>query len=207
MNASRDEVNRAIREASLGQLSAQLEDQPIGENGKKLSGGQKQRISIARAVLRIIKGAAILIADEPTSALDEPTGQEIIQQIFSLVKTMYVTALIVTHDFKIIVDETNVDEVIVIEEGKIVDKGTVSHLISKKGFFAQRLQQAKSAIAAPLEEKKEKCSDLRLDESDSSEMPSQVVVARSIQGSDDEDDESVTRDESHRPLLTGFRRS
>lgn len=204
MDATPEQIRQAISDASLIPLSEELQQDTIGENGKKLSGGQKQRISIARAILRIMQGAAILIADEPTSALDEQTSIQIIQQIYTLVKKMAVTALIVTHDFKIIADETLVDEIIVVDSGQLVDRGKISQLMTRNGLFSQQLQQAKAAISERTEEEKIPLKkEGELSNSIYRFSPPKKPVIRSIQGDPQHDEYS--NEDSHTPLLRGMR--
>ena len=93
----------------------------VGENGVQLSGGQKQRISIARALLR---NPPILVLDEPTSALDVDTEQKIIKTINSLSGER--TIIMIAHRFSTI---KNADEIVVMDEGKIIDVGSHDKLM------------------------------------------------------------------------------
>jgi ATP-binding cassette subfamily B protein len=101
----------------------------VGERGVTLSGGQKQRISIARA---LIKNAPILILDDSLSAVDTKTENEILSQINQYMKGR--TAILVTHK---IASLANFDRILVIDEGKIVEKGTHHELISLAGIYSE----------------------------------------------------------------------
>src|SRR5207247_1714855 len=93
------------------------------------SGGQKQRIGIARAFL---KEAPILILDEPTSALDLETEAEIMETLKNLMRRQ--TTLIVTHRLSTI---HHVDQIHVLENGVVIESGTGSELLQKKGVYAR----------------------------------------------------------------------
>ena len=99
------------------------EDELLGNNGINLSGGQKQRISIAR---ELYKDVEILIMDEATSALDTETEKRIQENIEAL-KGKY-TILVIAHRISTI---KNVDSVIVLDKGKIIESGTFSQVIKK----------------------------------------------------------------------------
>ncbi|RUM49386.1 MAG: ABC transporter ATP-binding protein [Hydrogenothermus sp.] len=102
-------------------------DTVLGEKGSRLSGGEKQRISIARIFL---KNPEILIIDEGTSALDVETEEYIMDEIKNHFKDK--TILMITHRLSII---DIVDKIVVIENGKIIEEGSFSELIEKKGTF------------------------------------------------------------------------
>jgi ATP-binding cassette, subfamily B, bacterial MsbA len=101
----------------------------LGDRGVKLSGGQKQRIALARA---IYKNPDILILDEATSALDTES-ERIIQNSINTIKHQY-TIIVVAHRISTIQDA---DTIVVIEGGRIVEKGTYQELLSKNGTFAR----------------------------------------------------------------------
>jgi subfamily B ATP-binding cassette protein MsbA len=102
-------------------------DTVIGERGNKLSGGQKQRLSIARAVL---KNPEILILDEATSALDTESERLVQDALIEMMKSR--TSIVIAHRLSTI---QNVDLIIVLQNGKIVERGTHDELISKKGAY------------------------------------------------------------------------
>ncbi len=99
----------------------------VGERGSKLSGGQKQRITIARALL---KNPSILILDEATSALDSESEMLVQDAINKLMKSR--TSVVIAHRLSTI---QNADEILVINEGKIVERGTHRELISEDGIY------------------------------------------------------------------------
>ena len=104
-------------------------DSAVGERGGHLSVGQRQRIGIARAFL---KNAPILLLDEPTSALDPTTEAAIMETIKELMHGR--TTLIVTHRLATI---HNVDQIVVLEHGRIVERGRGSELVAQHGAYAK----------------------------------------------------------------------
>ena len=101
----------------------------VGERGLKLSGGEKQRVAIARAIL---KKPSIFLFDEATSALDSRTEKEIQQALDKVSKNQ--TTLVIAHRLSTIVDA---DEIIVLSDGQIVERGTHRQLLLKSGLYAQ----------------------------------------------------------------------
>lgn len=101
----------------------------LGENGTKLSGGQKQRISIARAILR---DAPILLLDEATSALDNESEQ-LVQDAFQRLEKGR-TTLVIAHRLSTVKDA---DQILVMDQGKIIEQGTHDSLLKAKGLYAQ----------------------------------------------------------------------
>jgi subfamily B ATP-binding cassette protein MsbA len=99
----------------------------IGDRGTKLSGGQRQRLSIARAVL---KNPPILILDEATSALDTESEKLVQDALMTLMKTR--TSIVIAHRLSTI---QNADEIIVLNDGEIVERGTHNVLINKGGLY------------------------------------------------------------------------
>ncbi len=126
---SQDKVDDVLTRAHLEELIDERgESYLCGENGKGLSGGEKQRISIARSLL---KDSPILLADEVTSALDAKTSHEVIDEILSLDS---MTRIVVTHSL----EESTLrryDEIIVIKDGTIEEKGDFETLIKNNGYF------------------------------------------------------------------------
>lgn len=126
---SREKIEKALKKAHLeGLISERGDEYMCGENGKDLSGGEKQRISIARCLL---KESSLLLADEATSALDNKTSHEVINEILELDS---MTRIVVTHSL----DESllsRYDEIIVIKDGTIEEKGSFRTLMEKDGYF------------------------------------------------------------------------
>ncbi len=129
-NATIAEVLEAIRFAQLDEIIKSFPDKEntiVGERGVKLSGGEKQRVSIARAILTNKK---VLVLDEATSSLDSQTEHEIQKDLQKLMEGR--TTIIIAHRLSTIM---NADEIIVIEKGKIVQKGKHFELIRQKGVY------------------------------------------------------------------------
>lgn len=128
-------MEEIIEASKIAQADKFINDAPYGyntitgERGIKLSGGQRQRIAIARAIL---KNAPILILDEATSALDNKTEVEVIDALNMLMKNKTIVAI--AHRLSTL---KNMDRIIVIDKGKIVEEGTPSKLLDKKGVFAK----------------------------------------------------------------------
>ncbi len=137
-SASREEVERAARAAHIHDLIVSLPDgyeSEVGERGLKLSGGEKQRVAIARALL---KDPAILIFDEATSALDSKSEKAIQAELDRIAVGR--TALVIAHRLSTVMDA---DEILVMDAGRIVERGAHAQLLAQGGHYAQmwRLQQ------------------------------------------------------------------
>ncbi|MFZ5857328.1 MAG: thiol reductant ABC exporter subunit CydD [Chloroflexota bacterium] len=102
-------------------------DTLIGEQGLRLSGGERQRLAIARV---LIKDAPILILDEPTANLDPLTEQQVLETLYALMKRK--TSLLITHR---LVGLENVDEILVMDHGRIVERGTHAELLAREGLY------------------------------------------------------------------------
>jgi ATP-binding cassette subfamily B protein len=140
-HAKRDEVIAAARAAHIHEFIESLPDKyesRVGERGLKLSGGEKQRVAIARALL---KNPPILIFDEATSALDSKTEKSIQTELEMVARGR--TTLIIAHRLSTIM---NADEILVMDGGRIVERGKHDSLLEQKGLYAQMwaLQQRES---------------------------------------------------------------
>ncbi len=131
-DATDEEVIEAAKAANAHDFILELEngyDTKVGERGVKLSGGQKQRISIARAIL---KDAPILILDEATSSVDTQT-ERLIQDALSKLKENK-TTVVIAHRLSTIQEA---DQIVVVKEGEILEKGNHAELLQQKGFYSQ----------------------------------------------------------------------
>ncbi|GLT18246.1 lipid A export ATP-binding/permease protein MsbA [Vibrio zhanjiangensis] len=129
---SREQIETAARLAYAMDFIENMEqglDTVIGENGASLSGGQRQRIAIARALLR---DAPVLILDEATSALDTESEKAIQSALDELQKNK--TVLVIAHRLSTI---ENADEILVVDEGEIIERGNHTSLLEKNGAYAQ----------------------------------------------------------------------
>lgn len=129
---SREQIMAAARVAYADEFIQKLDqgyDTVIGENGANLSGGQRQRIAIARALLR---NAPLLILDEATSALDTESERHIQAALEELRKDR--TALVIAHRLSTI---ESADEILVIDEGRVVERGSHAELLARQGAYAQ----------------------------------------------------------------------
>ncbi|MCZ4293663.1 lipid A ABC transporter ATP-binding protein/permease MsbA [Vibrio sinaloensis] len=129
---SREQIEHAAKLAYAMDFIEKMDeglDTVIGENGASLSGGQRQRIAIARALLR---DAPVLILDEATSALDTESEKAIQSALDELQKDK--TVLVIAHRLSTI---ESADEILVVDEGEIVERGSHQDLIEKNGAYAQ----------------------------------------------------------------------
>jgi ABC-type transport system involved in Fe-S cluster assembly fused permease/ATPase subunit len=141
--ASDAEVEEAARLAQIDQFiraAPKGYETEVGERGLKLSGGEKQRVAIARTIL---KGPPILLLDEATSALDSHTEKEI-QDALERVSSGR-TTLVIAHRLSTIV---GADEIIVLDQGQIVERGTHGALLAKEGLYASMWNRQREAEEA-----------------------------------------------------------
>jgi subfamily B ATP-binding cassette protein MsbA len=125
-----EQIRAAARVANADEFIEQLPqgyDTPIGDRGLNLSGGQRQRLSIARAVLR---NTPILILDEATSALDSESEHAVQQGLDALMQGR--TSIVIAHRLSTI---RHADQIVVLEKGKIVERGTHDQLIADNGLY------------------------------------------------------------------------
>jgi ATP-binding cassette, subfamily B, heavy metal transporter len=140
--ASYDEVVAAAKAAHIHDFILSLPDgydAMVGERGLKLSGGEKQRVAIARAIL---KNPRIMIFDEATSALDSRTEQAIQRELNAIAQGR--TTLVIAHRLSTVMDA---DEILVLEQGRIIERGCHAGLLERGGAYAQMwaLQQQEAA--------------------------------------------------------------
>ena len=138
--ATPEAVQEAARAAQIDGFIERLPDgynTQVGERGLKLSGGEKQRVAIARTLL---KSPAMLIFDEATSALDSKTERAFQEELLSLAKNR--TTLIIAHRLSTIV---HADQILVMEYGQIVERGTHIELLAHQGRYAEMWQMQERA--------------------------------------------------------------
>ncbi|MFH6784116.1 MULTISPECIES: ABCB family ABC transporter ATP-binding protein/permease [Methylobacterium] len=141
--ATEEEVREAARLAQIDRFIAALPegyDTPVGERGLKLSGGEKQRVAIARTIL---KGPPILVLDEATSALDSFTEREIQDALDRVSRGR--TTLVIAHRLSTVV---GADEIIVLDQGRIAERGTHLALLGQGGIYAAMWNRQREAEAA-----------------------------------------------------------
>ena len=146
------QIDRFIRLAPKGY------ETEVGERGLKLSGGEKQRVAIARTIL---KGPPILLLDEATSALDSHTEKEIQDALDRVSRNR--TTLVIAHRLSTIV---GADEIIVLDQGEIVERGTHMQLLAAHGLYASMWNRQREA-----EEAREKLARAAADEATPNRNP------------------------------------
>lgn len=154
VSASEDEVVAAAEAAQIATFIQSLPEgfqAMVGERGLKLSGGEKQRVAIARTIL---KAPPILILDEATSALDTRTEQEI-QSALDVVSRNR-TTLVIAHRLSTVI---SADEIIVLKDGVIAERGTHGELIDRDGLYASMWSRQREATQAEEQLKRVRESD------------------------------------------------
>ena len=139
--ASEEQIYEAARSADIHNFVIGLPDgyqTLVGERGLKLSGGEKQRVAIARAIL---KNPSIFFFDEATSALDSTTEKEIQKNLQTISQNR--TTLVIAHRLSTAADA---DEILVLEKGKITERGTHDQLLTLQGKYAEMWNKQKTAV-------------------------------------------------------------
>jgi ATP-binding cassette subfamily B protein len=134
--ASQSDIERAARGAAIDRFIAALPNKyesMVGERGLKLSGGEKQRVAIARTLL---KDPPVLVLDEATSALDSRTEEAIQQTLDRVARSR--TTIMIAHRLSTIV---NADQIIVLDEGRVAERGTHDELLELGGLYADLWQR------------------------------------------------------------------
>jgi ATP-binding cassette, subfamily B, heavy metal transporter len=142
-DATPEEVREAARLAQIDRFIALLPegyDTPVGERGLKLSGGEKQRVAIARTIL---KAPPILVLDEATSALDTFTEKEIQDALDRVSRGR--TTLVIAHRLSTVI---GADEIIVLDQGRVVERGNHASLLSQGGVYAAMWNRQREADEA-----------------------------------------------------------
>jgi ATP-binding cassette, subfamily B, heavy metal transporter len=142
-DASDSDVEEAARQAQIDGFISRTPkgyETEVGERGLKLSGGEKQRVAIARTIL---KGPPILLLDEATSALDSHTEKDIQDELDRVAENR--TTLVIAHRLSTIV---NADEILVLDHGAIIERGTHRELIARGGLYASMWNRQREAQLA-----------------------------------------------------------
>lgn len=141
--ATDGELERVLGQAQLSGLVRRLPkglDSPLGEQGLSLSGGERQRLAVARALL---KGAPLLVLDEPTANLDPITERELLDATYELMRDR--TTLVVTHR---LVRMEEMDEILVLDAGRIAERGTHEELVRAGGLYNQMFEVQRGMLVA-----------------------------------------------------------
>ncbi len=141
-DAPMEKVIEAAKKASCHEFISALPDgyeTVIGEGGANLSGGEKQRISIARAIM---KDAPIIVLDEATANVDPENEKELVAAISELTKEK--TVIMIAHRLKTV---RNADQILVLDKGRVVERGRHEELVKKGGIYARFVSERKEAVS------------------------------------------------------------
>ena len=141
-DASHEEVVEAAKKACCHEFISKLPNgynTVIGEGGATLSGGEKQRISIARAIM---KDAPIIILDEATANVDPENEKELVEAVDALTKEK--TIIMIAHRLKTV---RHADQIVVVEKGQIVQKGTHEQLMKQEGIYKRFVDAREQAVS------------------------------------------------------------
>ncbi len=141
--ATDDDLRRTITRAQLSALVQRLPgglESPLGEQGLKLSGGERQRLSVARALL---KDAPLLVLDEPTANLDPVTERGLLDAIYGAMRDR--ATLVITHR---LVRMEEMDEILVLDAGRVVERGTHVELENRRGLYRRMLDVQRELLVA-----------------------------------------------------------
>src|SRR6185437_11106299 len=138
-DATQEDLDYAVRAARIARLIESLPDSfdtIVGARGYRFSGGERQRLAIARMILR---NPPILILDEATSALDTRTERAVQEALENLAKGR--TTIVIAHLLSTIV---NADQIVVVDQGEIVERGTHAELLAREGRYAHLVTASRS---------------------------------------------------------------
>jgi ATP-binding cassette subfamily C protein CydC len=134
-------LEHVLGQAQLSELVRRLPkglDSPLDEQGLTLSGGERQRLAVARALL---KGAPLLVMDEPTANLDPITERELLDAAYEVMRDR--ATLVVTHR---LVRMEKMNEILLLDGGRIVERGTHEELVRADGLYHQMLEAQKEML-------------------------------------------------------------